>query len=75
LDTMHSWHSYLDSATPRLTTSINVHGAFPKNRSSVEVTLGNAPYSDSDRTCSRVIKRRSRVAVSSMAAPRLKGII
>jgi len=48
----------------------------PKSISgAVEVALGNAPYSDSDRTCSRVIKRRSRVAVSSMAAPRLKGII
>ena len=32
------------------TAAINVHGAFPKNRSisgAVRATLGNAPYSDS----------------------------
>jgi hypothetical protein len=34
-----------------LTAAINVHGAFPKSDRFVPgLALGNAPYSDSDRT-------------------------
>ncbi|MCZ8189762.1 MAG: hypothetical protein O9326_08465 [Microcystis sp. LE19-338.1B] len=50
-------------------------GSFSIDRWSGRSYIGERTLQDCDRTCSRVIKRRSRVAVSSMAAPRLKGII
>ncbi|WP_219728673.1 hypothetical protein [Microcystis aeruginosa] len=46
---MHSWHSYLDSATP----SFNQCAWCVPQKSiagAVEVTLGNAPYKIGDRT-------------------------